>query len=264
LRYGRQMVPFTIHTPPRMPKSKSMQKNQATKARGRGRRDPTRRALTRMVSHVVAHQKEPGAPWPDKMRRTLKYSDVVNLTSTSAAVTVQQFKMNSCYQPDDTNTGHQPRGFEQLCSSSGPYTKYRVLGVRAVLEAVTTGASDAGMLAAGLAATGTVPTAPAGSGVTNIGGNDELLAWKACLVPSDGAPPVRLEFGATIAEIVGVAPRVVLDEDDYAALYNAAPTNLAWFNLQYQAGATATSAILVLFKLEMDVQFEDPILLAAS
>lgn len=64
--------------------------------------------------------------FPDKLRTRIKYADTIML---SAANPNNVFRLNSLYDPDLTNIGHQPQYFDQLCGAANtPYNKYRVLG----------------------------------------------------------------------------------------------------------------------------------------
>lgn len=65
-------------------------------------------------------------PLPDKLRTTLKYVDTVTLNPGAGGIhDTMIFRVNSAYDPDYTNVGHQPRGFDQLM---GLYSRWEVLG----------------------------------------------------------------------------------------------------------------------------------------
>lgn len=59
--------------------------------------------------------------FPSTLVTTLRYVDVYTLTSTAQAVAKQVFRMNSCFDPDYTGTGHQPYYFDQLAAVYGGY-----------------------------------------------------------------------------------------------------------------------------------------------
>jgi len=63
--------------------------------------------------------------FPPKMTYKLKYADAITLSSSGTAVTTYQFRANSVYQPDATNTGHQPLYFDQIMAI---YDHYVVIG----------------------------------------------------------------------------------------------------------------------------------------
>lgn len=63
--------------------------------------------------------------FPDRLKTKLNYCDVVQLTATAGSPGIWQFRLNSCYDPDYTGTGHKPKWFDQL---SAVYWYYKVLG----------------------------------------------------------------------------------------------------------------------------------------
>ena len=57
----------------------------------------------------------------------LKYSDEFTMALPATSVGLRHaFRGNSLFDPDYTATGHQPMYFDQLCSATGPYYRYRV------------------------------------------------------------------------------------------------------------------------------------------
>lgn len=54
------------------------------------------------------------------------YVDGRMLTNGSAAIATWQFRLNSMYDPDYTNTGHQPMGFDQMWPNYGRYLVHKV------------------------------------------------------------------------------------------------------------------------------------------
>jgi len=201
--------------------------------------------------------------FPDRKRLTLKYSDTYEMSSSSGSVVLQQFRANSLFDPDLTGTGHQPRGYDQWCSSTGPYQMYRVLAHRAVVRASCSfNAALEGQIACGYSDLSSVPSLPS-SAMTNIGTQAELRGWKAAILPI-GSPTQTMAFEARIADIEGVAESSILSEDNYGALYNANPADVAFFSVQANIMAAGSGAIFVQVEHEFDVQFEQPILLASS
>jgi hypothetical protein len=81
-----------------------------------------------------------GDPFPPHMRRELTYSSGDYLTAGASALvgTTKVFSLNSLFDPDNSGVGHQPYGYDQLCTSSGPYMRYKVLNTK-VEVIVTTG-----------------------------------------------------------------------------------------------------------------------------
>jgi hypothetical protein len=75
--------------------------------------------------------------------RQLAYSssDILGNSTTTIFGTSKVFSLNSLFDPDISGTGHQPYGFDQLCSSTGPYTRYKVIGVELELHVMFPGNS---------------------------------------------------------------------------------------------------------------------------
>lgn len=80
--------------------------------------------------------------FPTTMRCTLPYCEVFGAASgTSANTTGTSVNLvaNSLFAP--MATGHQPYSFDQLCSATGPYTKYKVLGFKCKFTATNSTAN---------------------------------------------------------------------------------------------------------------------------
>jgi hypothetical protein len=74
-----------------------------------------------------------GDPFPIRMNRTLRYSQLVTLTAGASGLfgTEQIFRLSSLFDPDLTGTGHQPYGFDSLAAL---YYRYKVNAVRVCLR----------------------------------------------------------------------------------------------------------------------------------
>jgi hypothetical protein len=82
-------------------------------------------------------------PFPSMLRRKMPYSARITLTSTVANTTGTQlsYQLNSLFEPEP-GVSHQPYGFDQLCSATGPYTRYKVCGFKCKITATNTSASN--------------------------------------------------------------------------------------------------------------------------
>jgi len=197
------------------------------------------------------------SPFPPRLRRTLKYCENLVFAATGIGTGDYQFAINAAYDVDYTGSGHQPRFFDQLCSSTGPYTLYRVLKARVSLECVNQAPGVSWVMCGGFSAQSAIPGA-------NVPINGELPGWKTWALTAEQGVPARKNFSASIAQIAGVPPSRVLDAPEFAALYNARPTNLCYFNVQFGNSAGSAQNVGVIVNIELDVQFEEPLPVATS
>lgn len=63
--------------------------------------------------------------FPDRLQTKLHYCDVVLLSASAGSPGLYQFRMNSLFDPDYSNVGHQPQWYDQL---SAVYNYYTVTG----------------------------------------------------------------------------------------------------------------------------------------
>lgn len=74
--------------------------------------------------------------FPDRKLARLKYVEFITLdptASASAVPTINHFRANSLFDPNQTGTGHQPRGYDEHCAI---YDHYTVIGskIKATFE----------------------------------------------------------------------------------------------------------------------------------
>lgn len=209
-----------------------------------------------LESRMIRTVRSTGLVFPTKWRRTLRYVDDYTLTSTTGSLASQQWIVNSLYDPDYTGVGHQPRFFDQLCASAGPYQKYRVLGGRVTIQFRGDNGTAADSMSAGFSDLVTLPAASYQTG--------ELPGWRTVLVPKVYAPAEKLMFAFRVSDIENVSPSAVQTEDGFTGTYGASPTNPAYFSVIYQNDGGVTSTVYILATLEFDVDFEEPVLVATS
>lgn len=230
---------------------------------GRGSNASTKRSATpgrytasEGVSSMLARvQRDPGAPAPfSRMKRvTLRYADQYQITSTSGVVASQVWRLNALYDPDFTNTGHQPLYYDQFISSSGPYSQYVVTGARVALK-VSNIASPAGAITAFAMGPSTVSTSPPRN-INSIPAQAiEIPGWTGGL-QNGYADPEAFKFQFDIAKLFGITQKQLLAEDDYSAAYNANPNNVMYFQLICAALNGETCSINVTAEFEFDCVF---------
>lgn len=78
---------------------------------------------------------------PDKMFATLEYSDRYVPSGVGGTSHVRVLRGSSCYDPDYSAVGHQPRGFDQIMAF---YYNFRVHASRVVVKVVANTVTNAG------------------------------------------------------------------------------------------------------------------------
>lgn len=92
-------------------------------SKARGRKNVSRRSYASNRATKTIIRQPSGVP--DRLFVKLKYYDNLTFVSVAPAITSQVYRANSLFDPDFTNVGHQPYGFDQW---SALYTNYLVRG----------------------------------------------------------------------------------------------------------------------------------------
>lgn len=66
-----------------------------------------------------------GLGFPRQVVKTLRYAELISITSTTGILQTYRFIANGLYDPNITGTGHQPLYFDQVMSL---YNQYTVIG----------------------------------------------------------------------------------------------------------------------------------------
>ncbi len=80
------------------------------------------KTLTQVLGPQVPGSHAAGAAW---LKFGFKYSETFSYTITSGQIYDQIFRANSLFDPDRTNTGHQPLGYDSYMAI---YNRYHVYG----------------------------------------------------------------------------------------------------------------------------------------
>jgi len=129
------------------------------------------------------------------------------------------------------------------------------MGGRITLEFHSDNGTDNTVLAAGFSDLSTLPSDYTAG---------ELPGWRSVMCPKVFARPESLVFAYRMADIESVSETAIMGEDNYSALYSAAPADVGYFDVILQCVSGGTTSAYVLITMELDVQFEEPILVAQS
>lgn len=172
-------------------------------------------------------------------------------------------RLNSLYDPNLTGTGHQPYGFDQLCSNTGFYRSYLVHAARVKILACSIGGSaevavcwkydvSEGFAAiTGLTVDAATEAPMIGVGLLGASGNDRTFV-------KDMRIDMHRLFGVTKQQYAN-------ELTTYGAAYGANPTAAAFLHLaigSYTATAGENASVQVL--IEYDVEFFSSTQLAQS
>ncbi len=190
-------------------------------------------------------------PFPPSLRRKLRYT--VNMTLTEAAVgagAVQTFRLNDLYDPDFTGAGSQPMYFDQLCASGGPYTKFRVYGATVKITYIN--------LSANTSICGIFPS-PNASSPVNLKQAMEKPWGKFAPLAFNSAGGCKHTYSQkyTTAQILGLAPTHVKNDEYLAGAYNASPVLMDYVicYLYAAAGSATVASASLIVEIDYDAEF---------
>jgi len=162
---------------------------------------------------------------PPSMRVLLKYNFRVTWSSSTGGLSLQVFSGNGCFDPDITNAGSQPLGFDQWAAF---YNRYRVLASAIFADYISPDATTND------AQTIRVCLVPSASSTTFT--NFEAAASEPYAVSKfvNGVIPngaSRLSAMMETAVFNGRTKQGVLDDDNLSAATTANPADLWYWHL---------------------------------
>jgi len=195
---------------------------------------------------------------PNKMRNILTYTQTGSLQSTSGVVISHAFRANSIFDPDQSGTGHQPYGHDEL---QGLYANYRVLGAKIRVKFYnSTAVSGNPPCYCGVSLTQT--NSIQSSLYTRL---EESRGRYSGLLTPDLASVVNKYIPMSTKKMFAV--KQVADNAELQAAFGANPTKQAYFNVWIQPadqGSTTVEDILFTVSIDYIVESFEPLRLLGS
>lgn len=197
---------------------------------------------------------------PPVMFTKFRYTQEITLDPTTSACAGNVFVANGLYDPDLTGVGTQPRGFDQMCSASGLYSGYIVLGSKCTVKFVSQNATTTGITYVGvsLRTSSTFSTGPE----TQL---SDRYTVKKVLTGINSGTTRQLVKNCSVKKFLGV--KDIADEDSLRGAYNSNPSRLLYYTVwacPCNTGVVEPVSLVALVQIDYIVQLINPVSLATS
>lgn len=198
--------------------------------------------------------RRPDFGFPDKAVTRVRYADVFDLSGAAGAIGLNQFRMNSCNDPDLTGVGHQPMWYDQWCNAAGsaPYSRYRVIGSKitarfALSTAPSVVATNVAPILVGIQCEANSSLTAAGQSSLMESNNSN---WTILQDKSGGNNVV------TVSNTYSPTRDLGLDrgDDTISAAYNANPSQ-QFYAYVFKVDSTGSSTVKAYVEIEYLVEF---------
>jgi hypothetical protein len=213
---------------------------------GPPRRQRTRRRSARRANGLNPYSAPMANPFPFPLRTTVEevYSDQFSITSTSGIYQQNQFRMNSTFDPDYTNAGHQPYGRDILASV---YAKYRVTHFKAEATALCITAGNAAQIS----------SAPSTSpGLISLTYQAAELPYGKISMINNGGPAVTLRTPwISLPDWMGQSLSEYLGDDSNESVVGSNPTTTTMYTIGQESPNGTTTVCQWAVKLTYRVTY---------
>lgn len=188
------------------------------------------------------------------VRAGLVYSDTFNVSAALGTYQYREYNLNSCFDPQRSVGGHQPRGFDQYAAL---YAKYRVMNCKWKVSAL---AIDNTAFCVVVPSNHQLPTGDP-TILQEWPGSDTKISQP---ITTGGVVP-SFRGRCNLATLAGRTPAQYSADDVYGAAVGADPAEIIVLTLgNAEITGTAISNVRWLIRLEYDVVFYDPIQIGQS
>lgn len=189
--------------------------------------------------------------FPDRVTTKLVYGDAVDVTVTSSSIGYTTFRLNSLFDPDYTNTGHQPQWYD---SFQTVYRNYRVKGAKISVEFMPKnpeqpGTSVIGPYIVGITTSNqtTLSASSAASLTEDANGATSILQGR-----DSGRSIVRLSNTYSPLRDLGLQP----NDPDLSPVCSSNPSTAFYAHLfAFPLGGNASSVVSMRVKIEFQCEF---------
>ncbi len=216
------------------------QPNAPTKPKNKTTQRPSRAKALAEAARLATLKYNYFSPVPDKHRCLLQYADKFAFTSGTAGIfgTEQVMNLNSLFDPDNTGTGHQPYGFDQMATF---YARYKVNAVSVKMT------WNQPAVSGGVVAYLVEPAASLSLTSATISRISELPNVVVRVMPT--VEPTTLAFTIQMHTLLGLSKAEYDAQfDDYAAAIGASPAKLTLLRFSFanilDVGGTGCSMLL--------------------
>jgi len=178
----------------------------------------------------------------NETQRTIKWSHFVQYTA--AGLSVQTYRLNSLYDPDESGAGTQPVGFDEIMQF---YEYYRVLKCKVHIEAINAG--TAAIIAVMPNRDSTDPTQITAMAANN-GGRSKSVAG------TYGQNKVTFDFEIDIAKFFGLRMNI---GDDLNGTTSASPARVLYLHIGMEEMDLSAKDISLFCKFEFKTRFLNPL-----
>ncbi len=214
--------------------------------RKRNNRGTVDKTLRSVLGPQVAGNYTTGFAW---VKLGMKYSDTFDTTLTTGAVLDQNFRANSLFDPDRTNTGHQPLEFDQYFLL---YNRYHVYAITWHITAA--GAADAYHMACGVV-----------NGAETFTSATDFRTFKEGPMVRDytssyGSPALNTTGRADLCKYNGIGLRAYLTDDRFGSVMITNPTEILDLHIMFYNPTANTVAIHWQIDIKYHCVVHDPLL----
>jgi len=187
---------------------------------------------------------------PPKKKCIMHYADQYAVSALAAGTrTSQTIRGNGMYDPDQTGTGHQPRGFDQIAA----LYNYYCVTASSIRVRFSSAAAGNGVLI-GLQADATVATAPVSTTVTEF---MESFPYNVLCSNTDGSQSVVQLTDKRTTRAMSSTP--VPDSENTSAVTTNPANEWYWKIVVFNANPTSSVTGSLFVDIWYEAEFSEPI-----
>lgn len=192
-------------------------------------------------------------PIPPSNVCTMSYCSNFSLTATTGAYTAKVFRLNSTLDPDQTGTGHQPFGRDQLAAL---YSEYRVFRADWTLHSNPGSSAYPGTLA--------VTACTTLNSLLDTEAMVEMPYSKSLANAVSGNPNPPLSDSVSLYNLSGQSRAEYIGDDENRADYNANAVAVYALHVGLDNNAAVTTAAYCSLRITYYVEWFHPFTLGGS
>lgn len=186
---------------------------------------------------------------PPCVRTRVKFSQRVQIASTTGALGTYLYRANGLDDPDVTGAGAQPEGFDEWMAM---YDRYRVVSSKIKITGASQGTTNN-------SASFLMVIVPSGSATAYATLADaESAPFAARKMYVFGGPPLVISKSISTATLTGNSVGAILAEQAFSGLFSTQPTEQTYWHVYVQAmDAASTVTTNVYVEIEYVADFFD-------